>query len=95
MSTPNINTDMGKFRAALLLAGFFPQSDYILFNDKNKTDRRLKLWMGGVVADAPKKQRELLLGWLSTVFGDRFIEHGWLTGKWPSGYHSFYIRLAL
>ncbi len=98
----DLTSDNGKFRAALLLAGFFKEAECIVFNDKNLNSRRLKLWRAQTIATAPKTQVALLLGWLSAFFGERFINHGfgiraasWGLPEWAPDEHSFHIHIAL
>ena len=72
-----INTDIGAFRQALADAGFVEQAeDGTIFNDKNVNSRRLKLWFGRAVCDAPVEQKEALGNALKKYFGDRLIDHG-------------------
>jgi len=88
----DINTDSGKFRAALLLSGFFPESEGFVFNDAGKTRRRLKLWNADAVAVFGHDDLVLML---KEIFGDRYIEHGFVDGPDWSGGKSFYVRLVL
>jgi hypothetical protein len=95
MNKIDLTSDTGKFRAAMLLSGFFPEAECVMFNDKGQGTRRLKLWRAGAVAAASKNQIALLLGWLSMFFGERFIEHGFRnSGRWMHNQESFYIRLS-
>ena len=66
--------DTGLFRAALLLSGFFPQSECLMFNDNHKAGtRRLKLWFADAVRNAPQEQQKVLEAHLREAFGDRII----------------------
>jgi len=91
----DLTSDNGKFRAALLLSGFFNEAECIVFNDKNQNDRRLKLWRGQAVANASKKQTALLMSWLRTFFGERFMGHGFRdTARWSHPQQSFHIYIS-
>jgi hypothetical protein len=66
--------DLGLFRGALLLSGFFQRSESSMFNDNHKDgSRRLKLWFADAVFDAPQKQQRELEHWLREAFGDRIL----------------------
>lgn len=78
-----INTDIGKFRAALLLAGFFEQAECMIYNDKNKGFRRLKLWFGTSVFNASQKQQQVLEKLLRELFGDRILSMYFIEGYAP------------
>lgn len=70
--------DIGLFRGALLLAGFFGQVDSFIFNDDSKAKpkqptRRLKLWFANPVFNAPQEQQQALEGSLRDAFGERII----------------------
>ena len=64
--------DTGLFRAALMLAGFWPKSEGLIFNDKRKDgSRRLKLWVAASVFSASQEQQKVLEQSLREAFGDR------------------------
>lgn len=67
--------DIGLFRSALLLSGFFEESECSIFNDKRKASdtRRLKLFGGTFVANAPREQQLVLRENLEKIFGDRLL----------------------
>lgn len=75
-----INTDIGKFRAALLLAGFFEPAECLIYNDKSKGFRRLKLWFGTTVFNAPQEQQQALEKLLRELFGDRILSMYFIDG---------------
>lgn len=71
--------DTGLFRAALLCAGFFDESEDPIFNDNTKAadktgPRRLKLWFAAEVVAAPLAQQEALVRELCERFGDRLLK---------------------
>jgi len=79
--------DSGKFRMALLLAGFFPQSEGSIFNDNTKDHkrRRLKLWFADPVFAASQEQQKVLEGYLKAFFGGRILSMYFI--KSPTWYH--------
>lgn len=93
--------DIGLFRGALMLAGFFSRSECSIFNDNSKdnTTRRLKLWFGDAVFEAPQEQQWALEGFLREAFGDRILsmyfthDTGW-QGR-SAGCKSLCIRLKV
>ncbi len=88
--------DVGLFRAALLLAGFFTRSECLIFNDRSKVTgaRRLKLWFADSVNEASQEQQWALEGYLREVFGDRIQSMYFLPGMpWNRGNASLCIRL--
>lgn len=88
--------DIGLFRSALLLAGFFHQSEGTIFNDDNKdhTTRRLKLWFADSVFNAPQEQQRALEHWLREAFGDRILAMYFVSGYcWYERAYSLCIRL--
>ena len=91
------NTDAGAFRQALADAGFVKQAeDGTIFNDKNVNSRRLKLWFGRAVCDAPAEQKEALGNALKKYFGDRLIDHGSHAGFcWRGTTMSYVVNLSL
>lgn len=88
--------DIGLFRSALLLAGFFHQSEGSIFNDYRKKEgfRRLKLWFAGSVFEASQEQQKALEGYLREVFGDRILSMYFTsTPCWSAAAYSLCIRL--
>lgn len=87
--------DIGLFRAALLLAGFFNRSESHIFNDKNKDGtRRLKLWFSSAVEEASQEQQKALEGLLREAFGDRILVMYFVEcAPWSGGGSSLCIRL--
>lgn len=65
--------DTGIFRLALREAGFLPQSECLIFNDRRKDGtRRLKLWAANTVFKAPQKQQKALELALRDLFENCF-----------------------
>lgn len=65
--------DAVKLRMALLLAGFYSQSQTgHIFSDTRKSSRRLKLWWGNAVYEAPYDQQLKLEQALKKQFGGRY-----------------------
>jgi hypothetical protein len=87
--------DVGLFRRALLLAGFFPQSEASIFNDNWKDGtRRLKLWFAASVGRASQEQQQVLAGHLREFFGDRIISMYFTMGiSWAGAWPQLCIRL--
>lgn len=88
--------DIGLFRSALLLAGFFNQSEGTIFNDFRKIEgfRRLKLWFADSVFNASQEQQKALEGYLREAFGDRILSMYFTsTPGWFGGAYSLCIRL--
>jgi hypothetical protein len=86
--------DLGLFRGALLLAGFFERSECLVFNDKRSGFRRLKLWSASAVHSAPQEQQLALEKYLREAFGDRIISMYFIPAyRWPSAACSLCIRL--
>lgn len=66
--------DARKLRDALLCAGFLPQAENgCIFSDTHKDDRRLKLWIGSAVYEAPLQQQQKLEQHLKHQFGGRYV----------------------
>ncbi len=66
--------DARKLRDALLCAGFFPQAENgYIFSDTHKADRRLKLYLGNAVYEAPLQQQQKLEQHLKAQFGRRYV----------------------
>jgi len=69
--------DTKLFRQAFKDAGFLQRTAYVpsVFNDKHKdgTTRRLKLWGGDRVFDAPQYAQEELERQLKKQFGRRYL----------------------
>lgn len=89
-------SDTGKFRTALLMAGFFRYSEGTIFNDVNKakTWRRLKLWFADEVFNSSQKQQQVLEKELRQQFGDRILTMYFLEGRrWSPG-KALCIRLT-
>ena len=86
--------DTGLFRSALLLAGFWQQSEGLIFNDRSHAEptRRLKLWFADSVFNAPLEQ-QALEGLLREAFGDRITEMEFIPGGWNQDWKSLTIRL--
>lgn len=64
--------DVGLFRGALLLSGFFDSAECIIFNDRHKDGtRRLKLWSAAAVFGAPQEQQKALEKFLREAFSSR------------------------
>lgn len=88
--------DIGLFRSALLLAGFFYQSEGTIFNDYRKKEgfRRLKLWFSDGIFGASQEQQKALEGYLRDVFGDRILSMYFTsTPGWLGDNKSLCIRL--
>lgn len=70
---PQYRGDTGLFRKCLHEAGFKKVST--IFNDDSKdhTRRRLKLWWGEAVFNAPQAQQKKLERLLKKTFGDRIL----------------------
>jgi len=71
--------DTGKFRQALLSAGFVNRAKSTIFNDNSKAKpqqptRRLKLWFADDVFSSPQKKQKKLEKALRELFGDRIIK---------------------
>ncbi len=77
-------SDTGKLRTALEQSGFnkvawrwygIDQCATAIFNDLSKSSgtRRLKVWLGTAVFDAPVAQQKLLERKLKQAFGDRYL----------------------
>ena len=70
-------SDMKKFRQAFKDAGFRQAHRWVplAFNDKHKdgTTRRIKLWDGDHVFDAPQFAQEALESQFKRQFGDRYL----------------------
>lgn len=91
-------SDTKLFRKSMVEAGFRPSGNYsdTVFNDKHKdgTTRRLKLWNGNCVFDAPQFAQEDLERALQRNFGSRYLfgqftqRHSW----WDQG-KSFSVYL--
>lgn len=64
-------TDAGRFRIALHDAGF--SATPTIFSDTRKKFRRLKLWFGNYVVDAPQDRKVKLVDKLIDQFGDRLL----------------------
>jgi len=82
--------DIGKFRRALLNAGFVRQSDGSIFNDDSKAKvktnvRRLKLWFASDVFDATQKQQRRLEKYLRSEFGERILTMYFVENSTPYG----------
>ena len=80
--------DIGLFRSALLLAGFWQASESSIFNDDSKAKpkkptRRLKLWFADSVFGASQEQQWALEGFLREAFGDRIISMNFIEGGTP------------
>ncbi len=90
--------DAEKLRTALLCAGFYPQSGHgMIFSDTRKYSRRLKLWLGTAIHEAPLHAQQTLERYLKQQFGNRYVG-GFFTefsGR-PFGpsVKSFCVRLA-
>lgn len=71
----NIKTDSGKFRMALVRAGFSESAKTQIYNHVRSSTghRRLKLWMADVVNDAGTETQHLLEAHLKALFGDRYL----------------------
>lgn len=66
--------DSDKLRSALLCAGFGVQGlNGCIFSDTRKTSRRLKLWIGSSIYEAPQAQQLKLEQWLKKMFGGRYV----------------------
>jgi hypothetical protein len=67
--------DLGLFRASLMLAGFCPQSEDMIFNDNTRDGkrRRLKLWFADRVFQASQEQQKVLEQHLRDAFGKRIL----------------------
>lgn len=64
--------DIGLFRGALFLAGFFRSAECNIFNDRHKDGtRRLKLWFADSVHDAQLPQQQALWEALLGAYGQR------------------------
>lgn len=88
--------DIGLFRGALLLSGFCDRAETIIFNDDNKdhTTRRLKLWGGDAIFNAPQEQQRELEYWLREAFGDRILCMYFIEGyNWREVFKSLCIKL--
>lgn len=87
--------DIGLFRSALLLAGFFYQSEGSIFNDNWKDgSRRLKLWFSDGIFGASQEQQKVLEGYLREVFGNRILSMYFTsTPGWFGDNKSLCIRL--
>ena len=87
--------DIGLFRAALLLSGFFRRSESSIFNDKSKDGtRRLKLWFADGIEDASQEQQWALEGLLREVFGKRILSMYFIEcPHWCGGGASLCIKL--
>ena len=71
------STNTGKFRQALHDAGFpVVARNSMIYNDARKTSRRLKLWFGEGVVNAPQAALIKLHVELVKQFGDKLISHG-------------------
>ena len=90
-------SDTKLFRKSMEEAGFRRSFDYsdTVFNDKHKdgTTRRLKLWNGNCVFNAPQYVQERLERAMQRIFGDRYLfgqfnlgAPWWMTGKTFSVY---------
>ena len=70
-------SDTKLFRKSMLEAGFRTSGNYsdTVFNDKHKdgTTRRLKLWNGNCVFEAPQRAQEALERALQRNFGSRYL----------------------
>lgn len=89
--------DLGLFRGALLLSGFFQRSESSMFNDDSKAKpkqptRRLKLWFAEAVFEAPLEQQWALEHWLREAFGDRILSM-YFTTSWYRRSHALCIKL--
>jgi len=74
--------DVGLFRGALLLAGFFEQSERMIFNDAKKAGgRRLKLWFASSIYLASPEKQLALWNWLHEAFGDRLVKVEFINQK--------------
>jgi len=74
--------DIGSFRAALLLAGFFGQSECYIYNDRRKDGtRRLKLQYATDVYEASADQHEALTRQLDDAFGSRIADVYFIPGS--------------
>ena len=62
-----------KFRKALKDAGFVSTFGPTIFNDKRKNSRRLKLWSGRGIAEAPLAKQWALHDNLRAAFGDSIL----------------------
>jgi hypothetical protein len=92
--------DIGKFRQALLAAGFESASWRIIFNDDSKAVpkqpiRRLKLWIAEDINNASQKKQWKLEAALRKAFGDRIITMYFIPGeRWNRNpYPSLCIKL--
>lgn len=87
--------DVGLFRAALLLSGFFTRSECSIFNDNSKNGtRRLKLWFADSVNEASQEQQWALEGLLREAFGKRILVMYFVEcAPWSGGGSSLCIRL--
>lgn len=95
MQTFAYRGDKGSLRMALMNAGFeHSANNGTIFNDVAKVRgyRRLKLWGGGALKDAPQAKQEKLVEELKKEFGDRFISC-YLQGTAPWGGASFCVRV--
>lgn len=93
-----VDTDIGAFRQALADAGFADQAENgSFFNDKGVERRRLKLWFGRAVCEAPEQQRQQLTTALLKYFGDRLIMNGSYANEWDRRCNrlSYIVRLKL
>lgn len=90
--------DTKLFRQAFKDAGFLQRTTYVpsVFNDKHKdgTTRRLKLWSGDRVFDAPQYAQEELERQLKKQFGGRYLFGQFVARpRWQGGGKSFCVYL--
>ncbi len=88
--------DTGLFRAALVEAGFLRTAETLIFNDDSKchTRRRLKLWMGTAVFDAPQERQQQLEKGLRKRFGKRILSMYFVQQPyWVGAGYSLCIKL--
>lgn len=95
-------SDTKKLRQALKDAGFCPDKNWrdMVFNDKAKDGtRRLKLWDGNGIFNAPQHAQQELERQLKKQFAGRYLygmfirANDW-RGGWYSENKSFIVRLV-
>lgn len=96
MMASQFHGDTGKFRAALLAAGFLIEANSNMFNDKAKVRgyRRIKLWFADRIQSSTQAKQIKLCEELKKQFGKRFQQvYLWQTANYLGARWSLCVRL--
>ena len=76
------------------VAVMFGYTNNLIFNDKRKGQRRIKIWSGDFILNKPKHKRVAFVQELLNKFGDRLVSVQPLYGSYAWSHDSVVIRLT-